>query len=100
MFVPGGPFQPRQMLATGPEPTLVKLINSRIGSWPHPQTLLERLTMDEHSCLLRKFVNYGRKKFYNIGPRTLRSPFPPELAETLQVANLVQLDVPAQSRNV
>jgi len=25
--------------------------------------------MDKHSSLLRKFVNYGEKKFYNIGPR-------------------------------
>ncbi len=25
--------------------------------------------MDKHSSLLRKFVNYDRKKFYNIGPR-------------------------------
>ncbi len=24
--------------------------------------------MDKHSSLLRTFVNYGRKKFYNIGP--------------------------------
>jgi hypothetical protein len=24
--------------------------------------------MDKHSSLLRKFVNYGRKKFYSIGP--------------------------------
>ncbi len=32
------------------------------------QTWLERLALDKHSSLLRKFVNYGRKKFYNIGP--------------------------------
>ncbi len=25
--------------------------------------------MDKHSSLLQKFVNYGRKKFCNIGPR-------------------------------
>jgi hypothetical protein len=24
---------------------------------------------DKHSSLLRKFVNYGQKKFHNIGPR-------------------------------
>jgi hypothetical protein len=28
---------------------------------------LEKLAMDKHSSLLRNFVNYGRKKFYNIG---------------------------------
>jgi len=25
--------------------------------------------MDEHSSLLRKSVNYGRKKFYSTGPQ-------------------------------
>ncbi len=32
------------------------------------QTKLERLAMDKHSSLLRKFVNCVRKKFFNIGP--------------------------------
>ncbi len=32
------------------------------------ETKLERLSRDKHSSLLRTFVNYGRKKFYNIGP--------------------------------
>jgi hypothetical protein len=27
---------------------------------------LERLDRDKHSSLLRKFVSYGQKKFYNI----------------------------------
>ncbi len=31
-------------------------------------TRLESLTRDKHSSLLRKSVNYGRKKFHNIGP--------------------------------
>ncbi len=30
------------------------------------QTILERLTGDKHSSLLRKFVTYSLKKFYNI----------------------------------
>ncbi len=30
---------------------------------------LEKLTMDKRSSLLRKFVNHGRKKFYNFGLR-------------------------------
>ena len=30
---------------------------------------MERLARDKHSSLLQKFVNYGQKKFYNIGPR-------------------------------
>ncbi len=29
---------------------------------------LEKLASDKHTGLLRKFVIYGRKKFYNIGP--------------------------------
>jgi len=33
-------------------------------------TRLERLARNKHSSWLRKLVNYGRKKFYNIGPRT------------------------------
>jgi hypothetical protein len=32
-------------------------------------TRLERLARDKRSSLLRKFVTYGRKNFYNIGPR-------------------------------
>ncbi len=32
---------------------------------------LERLAMDKHSSLLRTILNYGCKKFYNIGPRGL-----------------------------
>jgi hypothetical protein len=29
----------------------------------------EKLAKDKRSSLLRTFVNYGRKKFYNIRPR-------------------------------
>ncbi len=32
------------------------------------QTRLERFARNKHSSLLRKSVNYGQKKFYNIGP--------------------------------
>ncbi len=32
---------------------------------------LERLAWDKHSSLLQTFVNYIRKKFYNIGPSAL-----------------------------
>jgi hypothetical protein len=31
-------------------------------------TRLERFATEKNSSLLKKFVNYGRKKFYNIGP--------------------------------
>ncbi len=33
------------------------------------QTRLEWIARDKHSSLLQKFVNYGQKKFHNIGPR-------------------------------
>jgi hypothetical protein len=33
------------------------------------KSIIERLAKDKHSSLLRIFVTYGRKKFYNIGPR-------------------------------
>jgi hypothetical protein len=32
-------------------------------------TSLERPARDKHSSLSQNFVNYGRKKFYSIGPR-------------------------------
>jgi len=34
-------------------------------------TKLERLARDKHSSLLRTFVNYDRKLFYNIEPRLI-----------------------------
>ncbi len=36
---------------------------------PYPQIWMkvEKLANDKHSSLLRKVVNYGFKKFYNIG---------------------------------
>jgi hypothetical protein len=33
---------------------------------------LGKFAMVKHSSLLRTFVNYGRKKFYNIRPRTIK----------------------------
>ena len=30
---------------------------------------MERLAKDKHSSLLKKSINYGRKKFYSTGPR-------------------------------
>ncbi len=35
-------------------------------------TKVERLAGDKQSNLLQRFVNNGQKKFYNIGPRTLK----------------------------
>ncbi len=48
------------------------MINSRVVSWPFPQTTNDRLDWEglpgsKQFSLLRTFVNYGRKKSYNIG---------------------------------
>jgi len=72
VFVPGRPFRPSLMFVNeagtypsgGPFSGVV-LLSHRVGSWP--SQLIDRA--DKHSCLLRMFVNYGCKKFYNIGPR-------------------------------
>jgi hypothetical protein len=54
--VPGKPFQPRLMFV------------GKVGAYPFEAHFrLKRLARDKHCSLLRKFVNYGRKKFYNIG---------------------------------
>jgi hypothetical protein len=42
-------------------------------------TSVEKLTKGKHSSSLRKFVNYVRKKFYNIGPWMCSSFFWPGL---------------------
>jgi hypothetical protein len=38
---------------------------------------VEKLAKDKYSSLLGKFVNYGHKKFYNIGPWMLGRPWAP-----------------------
>ncbi len=55
---------------------LVQILHSRVGSWPYHkhQTRPAILAWDKHSSLLRKSVNHGQKKFYNIGPRSDISP--------------------------
>ncbi len=37
-----------------------------VRSSPKPQPMLERPAREKHSSLLQKFINYVRKKFYNI----------------------------------
>jgi hypothetical protein len=40
------------------------------GAYPSEASFrLERLSRDKRFSLLQKFVNYRRKKFYNIDPR-------------------------------
>jgi hypothetical protein len=46
-------------------------LNSRVGSWPYLQTVdytNKGFARDRHSSSFGPFVNYGRKKFYNICP--------------------------------
>ncbi len=75
MFVPGKPFRPSLMFvgkakayARVEQLKCTSLVLGPGLSYKH-WTRLERLVRDKHSSLLRKFVNYDRKEFYNIGPR-------------------------------
>jgi hypothetical protein len=36
------------------------------------KTRLEKLARDKHSDSLQKFINYGQKKFYKIGPNVIK----------------------------
>jgi len=64
VFVPGKSFHPS-----------LKFVGEA-GAYPseapgltHKQySRLKSLARDKHSSLLRKSVNYGRKKFYSTGP--------------------------------
>jgi hypothetical protein len=66
MFAHGNPFQPSPMLWQGKEPILDwspfevfhlgKLCLTRKHYY-----ILERLALDKHSSLFKKFDNYGRK---------------------------------------
>ncbi len=61
-------IQPRMKHLKGalPRQTLAFLTNIRQGWKDYTGTY-----RDKHSSLLRKFINYCRKKFYNIRPRRL-----------------------------
>ncbi len=81
MFNPGKPFQSGLLFAGMAEafPSEAPLRCSTLGYAPgftRKHTRLEMFARDKHSSLLRKFVNYGCKKSYNIGPRV-------EVANTL-----------------
>ncbi len=45
---------------------------------------LERLARDKHSSLLRALVNYGREKFYSIGPEHLSRSLAGNFSSVLQ----------------
>ncbi len=79
-FVPGKRFQHSLMLvgkarslsySGAPEKCFTQVSSGLTCKY---YTWSERLASEKHSGLLQKFVNYGRKKFYNIG-RTMYSSF-------------------------
>ncbi len=49
-----------------------------------------RLGKDKHSSLLRKFVTYGRKIFYNIGPWAVYSTGTINTNQVCQARNMIQ----------
>jgi hypothetical protein len=58
------------------------------------KTRLEKLARDKPSGLLLIFINYGRKKFYNIRPRyekTLVAHFKSNLLLNIQMYNMSSL---------
>jgi hypothetical protein len=83
IFVMGKPFQ-LSILFVGKARSLLPLteapqrcFTSWVGSCltcKH-NTILERLVREEYFSLLRKFVTYSRKTFYNIGPRDSYTTF-------------------------
>jgi hypothetical protein len=96
VFVPGKPnFQPGLMF-TGKSRAYPNEAPLRLApGFTHKHcTRLERLARDKHSSLLRKFVNYNCKKFYNIGPRLQ------EIVVTMSTAKMMAPHaVPEQNQN-
>ncbi len=70
--VPGNPFQSSLMFEgkAGAYPNETPFRCSTLGYTPgfihKHQTRQEKIGKGKHSSLLRKFIHYGRKKFYNI----------------------------------
>jgi hypothetical protein len=52
---------------------------------------MEKLTKDKYSSLLQKYVIYGQKKFYNIGPRWATTL----IINTLRGQNFVMFKYPS-----
>ncbi len=56
-----------------PRSNIIKLFTNVIYEFSRARVFVrigwKKLTRDKHSSLIRKFVNYGQEKFYNIGPR-------------------------------
>ncbi len=63
----------KRFITLGPGANVIKLFTSVFFNLRTKLELCEnrlgKLVRDKRSSLLQNFVNYGRKKFYNIGPR-------------------------------
>ncbi len=70
--------------------------HSRVGSCLNHkhQTRLERLARDKHSSLLGSFVNYGRKKLYNIDTRLETAGAKRVSSTKLLIGNAVKVTIP------
>ncbi len=79
MFVSGKHFQDRLLFLSkaraylSEAPFMCSTLAQAPGRTHKHQTKLEMSARDKHSGILRTFVNYDRKKVYNIGPWTQRS---------------------------
>jgi len=76
VFVRGKLFQPSQTfegkVRANPSgaPFSFSLLPEAFGLTCSHKTSMEKLDKDKHPSLFRRFVNYGRKKYYNIDPRS------------------------------
>jgi hypothetical protein len=74
VFVPRNPLQPNLMFTSkagaypSGEPERCFTLREATGLTHKHLTRLEMPATNKHYSLLLTFVNYGRKKFYNIGP--------------------------------
>jgi hypothetical protein len=70
---------PNSFVTLTPETNVIKLFTVVIYEFLYLAgvclTRIDKLARDKHSSLLQKFLNYGRKKFYNIGPRPILDVF-------------------------
>jgi hypothetical protein len=74
MFAPGKPFQLSPLCVDKASSLPLSGVPERCFTWVGScltckHSILERLSRDKRSSLLRKFVTCSRKTFYNIGPR-------------------------------
>jgi hypothetical protein len=66
VFVPGRPFK-LSLMFVSKEHLSVALHLGRLLSFPTNKA--REVCQEQTAQLITKFVNYGRNKFYNIGPR-------------------------------